>query len=119
MVYRAFDRERGETVALKTMRQVDPVALYRFKHEFRTLADLTHPNLVSLYELIAVGDLWFFTMELIDGIDFISFLSRFPVRHDEPNPAQHRESEIQTSTPTDREAEDKWHRDGLSPSTVS
>ncbi len=119
VVYRAFDRERGETIALKTMRQVDPVALYRFKHEFRTLADLTHPNLVSLYELIAVGNLWFFTMELIDGIDFISFVSRGPVQHDEPEPAQHGKSEIQTSTPTGRGAEDKRHRNALLPSTVS
>ena len=119
MVYRAFDRERGETIALKTMRQVDPVALYRFKHEFRTLADLTHPNLVSLYELIAVGNLWFFTMELIDGIDFISFVSRGPVQHDEPEPVQHGKSEIQTSTPIGRGVEDKRHRDALLPSTVS
>ncbi len=74
VVYRAFDRERGEVVALKTMRRIDPRGLYRFKHEFRTLADLSHPNLANLYELVASGGHWFFTMELVEGVDFIAFV---------------------------------------------
>ena len=92
VVYRAFDRDRGETVALKTMRRIDPLALYRFKNEFRTLADLTHPNLVNLFELIAVGDLWFFTMEVIDGVDLVSF-----VRQDEALPASPGADDPETS----------------------
>jgi eukaryotic-like serine/threonine-protein kinase len=119
VVYRAFDCERGETIALKTMRQVGPVALYRFKHEFRTLVDLTHPNLVSLYELIAVGNLWFFTMELIDGIDFISFVSRGTVQSDEPKLAQHGKSDVQTSTLTGGGAGNELRRDALLPSKTA
>ena len=73
-VYEAFDRERGASVALKVLKQADPAAIYRFKKEFRALTDLTHPNLVELYELMSDGDRWFFTMELVDGVPFLAHL---------------------------------------------
>src|SRR5262249_37710589 len=55
VVYRAFDQRRGEVVALKTVRRPDAAAILRFKREFRALADLSHPNLVTLHELTADG----------------------------------------------------------------
>ena len=72
VVFEAYDEERGELVALKTMRRVDPGSLVRFKQEFRALCDITHPNLVNLYQLFAVEDRWFFTMELVDGCDYLT-----------------------------------------------
>ena len=78
VVFEAYDEERGELVALKTMRRVDPAALVRFKQEFRSLSDISHPNLVNLYQLFSVQDRWYFTMELIDGRDFLTYVRRGP-----------------------------------------
>ncbi len=77
-VYEAFDRERGAVVALKTLRHVDPAGIYRLKKEFRAVAELSHPNLVTLYELVNEGDTWFFTMDLVEGETFIEWVRRAP-----------------------------------------
>ncbi|MGZ3456575.1 MAG: serine/threonine-protein kinase, partial [Polyangiales bacterium] len=73
-VHDAIDRDHGTRVALKTLHHLAPASLLRFKSEFRSVADLSHPSLVSLYELSCQDDLWFFTMERIDGSNFLAWL---------------------------------------------
>lgn len=75
IVYEAYDRERDHAVALKTLRHLDAQALYRLKNEFRALQDLRHPNLINLGELIEDRGTWFFTMELVHGVDFLDYVT--------------------------------------------
>ena len=70
-VYEVFDRELGKSVALKTIKNRDASSLYRFKNEFRTMSNIAHPNLVRLNELFSNDDECFFTMELVDGEDWL------------------------------------------------
>jgi len=74
VVYEAWDRQRNELVALKKLLDRDPAAVYRLKKEFRSLADIAHPNLISLYELIEENGEWFFTMELVKGDNFLEYI---------------------------------------------
>ena len=74
VVYEAFDEKEGTRVALKTLRHFSGDALLRFKREFRALQDLDHPSLVSFGELISEDGQWFFTMELVEGVDFLHYV---------------------------------------------
>lgn len=75
IVYEAIDNERAsQRVALKVLRGKDPEALVRIKREFRSLADVHHPNLVALHDLVADGDTCFFTLELVEGVDFLQWV---------------------------------------------
>ena len=70
IVYEAWDKERKGHVALKALNRMDFRSVDLFKREFRALADVTHPNLVSLYELFLIEPYWFLTMELVKGVSF-------------------------------------------------
>src|SRR6185503_14468211 len=74
VVYEALDRQRNTRVALKTLRTLSAEGILRFKNEFRRLQDIQHPNLVTLGELFFDSGQWFFTMELVDGIDFLTYV---------------------------------------------
>ncbi len=76
IVYEVFDRERGEHVALKTLSRIDPAGIYDLKKEFRSLADVRHPNVVALYDMVNDDDSWFFTMELVNGTPFTEHVLR-------------------------------------------
>ncbi len=73
-VWAAMDTERNELVALKILKKISPTILYRFKQEFRALADLVNPNLIVLHELLCVDDVWFYTMEFVEGMNFRRFI---------------------------------------------
>jgi eukaryotic-like serine/threonine-protein kinase len=74
VVYEVEDLDRSQKVALKTIASPDVEKVYRLKREFRALADLSHPNLVALYELVVADESCFFTMELLDGVDLMTHL---------------------------------------------
>ena len=73
-MYEAFDKQVGARVALKTLRTTSPEALLQLKNEFRAVQDLRHRHLVELFELFEADGHWFFTMALVHGQDFLSYV---------------------------------------------
>jgi eukaryotic-like serine/threonine-protein kinase len=74
VVYEALDCATGARVALKTLHERRSSLLLELKREFRAVHGIQHPNLVELGELFQTDDAWFFTMELVEGRDCMSFL---------------------------------------------
>jgi hypothetical protein len=70
IVYEAWDADRAEKMALKTLSRLSAAGIYGLKNEFRALPHVTHANLVRLHELFAEDEQWFFTMDLIEGEPF-------------------------------------------------
>ena len=77
-VYRARDPVLDRLVALKTvapalLSQVDSRA--RFQREARAAARLTHPNIVTIYELGEADGTLFIAMELLEGSDLAQLMA--------------------------------------------
>ncbi len=73
VVYRAHDRDLDETVALKIIHPslipADETIVERFKHETRVARRLAHPNILKVFDLGSVGDVFYLSMEYLEGID--------------------------------------------------
>jgi len=72
VIYKAVDQELGRTVAIKILRPSlthDPDFLKRFRNEARNVANLTHPNIVTVYDVGNDSNTHFMVMEFIDGSD--------------------------------------------------
>jgi len=72
-VYCARDTFLDRKVALKTIRtgsEVDPVVRQRFYTEARACARLTHPSIITVYDLGEVENTAYISMELLVGSDF-------------------------------------------------
>src|SRR6516162_1185718 len=71
-VYKARDREVERTVALKLIRPElasNPTILARFKQELLTAHQVTHKNVIRIYDIAEADGVKFITMEYVDGSD--------------------------------------------------
>src|SRR5579859_3041470 len=69
-VYRATDTKLGRDVALKVLpaeMALDSERLARFRREAKALAQLDHPNIVTIYSVEESDGVHFLTMQLVDG----------------------------------------------------
>jgi len=70
VVYRAFDRELQEQIAIKTLQPGllgDAHLLERFKQEIRLARKISHPNVVRTHDLGESDGTYFITMEYVEG----------------------------------------------------
>jgi eukaryotic-like serine/threonine-protein kinase len=70
-VYRATDTKLGRDIALKVLpaeMAEDPERFGRFRREAKTLAQLDHPNIVTIHSVEDADGIHFLTMQLVEGL---------------------------------------------------
>src|SRR5277367_4445462 len=78
-VYQARDRELDRLIALKVIRPelaTDPGILLRFKQELILSRNITHKNVVRIFDLGEADGIRFISMEYVDGEDLRTILRR-------------------------------------------
>ncbi len=92
-VYAALDVDLEEQVAIKVLHAdllTDAGATQRFRRELQLARKVTHPNVCRLFDLgrhpTPQGDVFFLTMELVEGETLAERLRRGPFTVDEARP---------------------------------
>jgi tetratricopeptide (TPR) repeat protein len=78
-VFRAFDRQRGERVALKILLSnlmAAGEAEQRLMNEFRICRRIAHPNVVRLFDFGRWRGTLYVTMELLEGVTLATLLDQ-------------------------------------------
>lgn len=80
VVYRAWDRQLQEPVAIKTLRpemwRDDSTMLERFKQEIRLARRISHRNVLRTHDLGEVNGTYFITMEYAEGTSLAELLAK-------------------------------------------
>lgn len=83
VVFEAVDTVMKRTVAVKMLKEEiagDAQAVKRFINESRAVSMLSHPNIVSIYDVSVRDDLKYIVMERVDGITLKNYMnSRGPL----------------------------------------
>ncbi|MBI2372594.1 MAG: serine/threonine protein kinase [Deltaproteobacteria bacterium] len=79
VVFEAQDRKLGQRVALKVL--VPPpvsaeIALERLRREVRAIRSVSHPNIVTVFDLVEAPDRAFVVMEKIAGLDLAAYVAK-------------------------------------------
>jgi tRNA A-37 threonylcarbamoyl transferase component Bud32 len=78
-VFRAHDPVLGRDVAIKTVAgklSSDEKALERFRREARSAAQLTHPNIITVYDFGDEQGTAYMAMELLEGADLRDLIEK-------------------------------------------
>ena len=79
VVYKAKCHKLNRLVAIKVLKEEfssDSTFVGKFKMEAQAAAGLSHPNIVSVYDVIDEGKLHYIVMELIEGITLKTYIGR-------------------------------------------
>lgn len=73
-VFRAYDPDLGRDVAVKLLHRLERDTIARLVREARAMAALSHPNVVTAYDIGTQGGDVFVAMELVEGRDLASWI---------------------------------------------
>ena len=78
VVYKARQKALDREVAIKVLAgewQDDPEFAKRFEREAKTLAQMSHPNIVTVHDFGEADGLYYIVMEYVDGVNLRDLLS--------------------------------------------
>jgi len=79
VVYKAKDIENDRTVAIKIVKDEisgDAETLRRIINEWKAVSMLSHPNIVSVFDISVNGDTKYIVLEYIEGISLREYMDR-------------------------------------------
>ena len=85
-VVKVRDTQTGSVRAIKLFKPqvLSPSNMGRFEREFRSIAKLSHPNIVIVYDFGVHEDRPYFSMELLDGTDLRKYIADTRPKADAP-----------------------------------